>query len=209
MDRVDPETPAIEIREERVFTDDLDRIDSLVSSLWLEMVGHLFYVLFERTAVSDIHQLHPFADTEYGFSPLEYLLHRWEEKSVILCYHTSRSSRLSAIEAWIDIWSTREYIGITYIEVDTEMTRECRDDDRDPSWLFDGTDIVEGEIIENPSCVFSTLCEDTYFPMHKKKTEVCTPVFVGVFEIFANNFRENSQEVHRLRESLRGSILRL
>ena len=113
MDRVHSETISIEIREERVFTDDLDRIDSLVSSLWLEMVGHLFYVLFERTAVSDIHQLHPFADTEYRLSPFEYLLHRWEEKSVIVCYHTSSSSRLSAVEAWIDIWSAREYIGIT------------------------------------------------------------------------------------------------
>jgi hypothetical protein len=94
------------------------------------VVSDFFDVLFQCPSVSDIQELHPLTDAEDRFPTLEYPSHRREEKSVVLWHDATGSVFLMTVETRIDIWSSREDIGITHIEIALEMSSKCRDDDR-------------------------------------------------------------------------------
>lgn len=97
------------------------------------MVYLLFDILFQSTAVRDIQHLHTFTDAEDRFPRLKYLFHRSEEVAIVFWDDTACPISRVTIEDWVDIWSSREYIGVAYIEIALEIHRKCGYDDRDTS----------------------------------------------------------------------------
>lgn len=169
MDRVDLYFPGfVYLVEKRVFSGTYP-IYHLIPTLRLEMVYLLFDILFQGTAVCDIEHLHAFTDPEDGLSSLEYSSHRSEKIAIVFRDDTSCSISRVTIEARVDIGSSWEYIGIAHVEIALEIHRKCGDDDGETTSLLDRTDIVEGKVIEEPPCVFSSLCEDADRASHKKR----------------------------------------
>lgn len=164
MDRVDPESFAyIELPQERIIFFYTDRIDFFISAFGLEMIGTFLYILFESPSAIDIEKLHPFTYSEYRFFRFGYFFHRVHEISIIGGDRISCSLHISTIEGWIDIRSSWKYESITHLYIDICMGRKTGDDDGYISCLFDLGDIVKGEIIEESSCIFSSLSKNTDF----------------------------------------------
>jgi hypothetical protein len=154
--------------------------------------------------MSDVEELHSFTDTEDRFPSYLYLLHSIEKISVVQGYHSSRSIHRSPIECWVDIGSSREYKTITHIDIHIEMGRKNRDHYYNRTSEFYRSDIVESEIIEYPSRMFSVLHEDTYFDRHKKTR--CISLVCMFFCVFCKRIIGSRRGVHRLRGSQPGSI---
>lgn len=164
VDRVDLDLSTHEERrEKRVFFDDDGSINMLISSLRLKVMEMFIDILFHRTVMGDIEELHPFTDTEDRLLFLENLLHTGQEVSVVERIDTACSVFPVAIQARVDIWSSRKYKCITLIDKIVDMLRICRDDDSDTVGLLDAAYVVEGEIVETASRVMTLLSEDADF----------------------------------------------
>jgi hypothetical protein len=138
----------------------------LISTLWLEVVEMLIDILLHRTTMGDTEELHSFTDTEYGLTRREYFSHRREEVAVIVWTDAEGSLFLLSIERWIDIGSARKDECITNLDIGCEIRRKNRDHDRETSCILDRADIVEGEIVKNPSCILTFLSKDADFLLH-------------------------------------------
>lgn len=136
----------------------------------------LFDILLECPTMYDIDELHPLADTEYRLPKCSDPLHGREEKSIIPCIGPTCTSTFFPIEARIDIGSAWEDECRTIFDIVIEVPRKCRDDYGASSCIFDRSDIVECEVVEEPSCIFTTLSKDTDFWKHKK-TKANMPLF--------------------------------
>jgi hypothetical protein len=153
----------VELPEEALISFDLDLIDFFVSTLGLEVIGTFVDVLFERSSVIDIEELHPFTYAEDGFTRFRDFLHRGEEIVIVSRDGISRSIHISTVVRWIDILASWEDEGITHLDKIICVRRKTGDDNGKISSLFDLCDVVKREIIKESPRVLASLCKDGDF----------------------------------------------
>jgi hypothetical protein len=177
MDRVDRSIHTVYLSKYTICYD-LSDIRILISTSRLIVMITPSDVLYERTSVGDIEELHPLADTEDRLLRTTYSIHRIEEPAVSLQLTVTGSSPLLTIEYRVDIRSPRKNKTITATEKILELRRTTRDDHRNSTSRLDRSYIVECEIVVASSVVVSLLCEYADDRSHRADRERTIDIFV-------------------------------
>ena len=168
MYRVDAKLwSCVDAGEPRIRLYDTDSMYLFVSSLWLEVLFCCFYVLLECTAVCDIEELHSFTDSENWLPTRKYPPHSIDKEGVIGMDNATCSIRFLTIECWIDIDSTRKNKTRTEFYIVTDIISKYWNHNDQATRVLDRINIIAGKIIENPTLIFTILCEYTNLGNHK------------------------------------------